>query len=65
MHRVPQERRLGEPPLILQPKGVLFRPLEAHVNAEGRPVVLFHPGRSPVRLGQDNAAWRWVHPKRG
>ena len=61
---VEQERLPGEPPLILQPRGVFSRPLEARVSAEERLVVLFHHGRSPVRIGEDSAEWRWVHPKR-
>ena len=63
-HTVPLERLPGEPPLILQPRGVFSRPSKVRVSAEERLVVLFHHGRSPVRIGEDGAEWRWVHPKR-
>lgn len=64
IHTLPQKRPPGEPPLILQPRGVFSRPLEACVNGEKHLVVLFHPGRSTVRIGEDSAAWRWAHSKR-
>lgn len=66
MHPVPiaVEAEEDEPPLILEPKGVFSRPLEIGAAPDKRPVVLFHPDRSPVRLGQDSAAWRWIQPKR-
>lgn len=63
-HTIPVEEAPGERPLLLEPKGVFSRPLEVQVTAEERFIVLFHPGRSPVRIGEDSAAWRWVQPKR-
>ena len=63
-HVAPEEAAPGERPLILEPKGIFSGPIEIGSRAERRPVVLFHSGRSPVRLGEDSAAWRWVKPKR-
>ncbi len=55
-HVAPEEAAPGERPLILEPKGIFSGPIEIGSRAERRPVVLFHSGRSPVRLGEDNAA---------
>jgi hypothetical protein len=64
VHPIAEEAEPGERPLILEPTGIFSRPLEVHCDAESRLLVLFHPARSPVRLGEDNAAWRWLLPKR-
>lgn len=61
---IPQESVPGELPLVLGPKGVFSQPLSIVATPTKRPVVLFHAGRSLVRLGEDSAAWRWLQQKR-
>lgn len=67
-HPVPLEAEGGgDMPLILEPRGVFTREVKVCVDVDegDRPIVLFNPGRSPVRLEEGNAAWRWVQPQRG
>lgn len=63
-HTIPVEAEENAPPLVLEPRGVFSRPLKVVIGSNRRHIVLFNPGRSPVRLGQDSAAWRWIQPKR-